>query len=224
MRLFISSALAIYIKDLRIELRTRESILSILFFALLTSFIFRFAFDPNPKVMEAVGPGIVWVAFLFAGVIALSHSFVSERDQGTLQALMISPIPPEVILVGKAASIFTIIFIVELIMLPVFVILNDLPILDIWFGIIAFLTTLGFVSVGTLFSAIASHTRSRELLLPLLFLPAIIPLLIAAVASTNSIFQGSEIQDFSKWVQLLLLYDAISIVLSSILFGYVLED
>ncbi len=137
---------------------------------------------------------------------------------------MISPIPPEVILVGKAASIFTIIFIVELIMLPVFVILYDLPILDIWFGIIAFLTTLGFVSVGTLFSAIASHTRSRELLLPLLFLPAIIPLLIAAVASTNSIIQGSEIQDFSKWVQLLLLYDAISIVLSSILFGYVLED
>ena len=224
MRLLINSAMAIYIKDLRVELRTRESLLSILFFAVITSFIFRFTFDPNPNVVDAVGPGIVWVAFLFAGVLALSHSFVSERDYGTLQALLISPIPTEAILLGKVASTLTLIFIVELIMLPVFVVLYDLPVFNIWFIAIAFLTTLGFASIGTLFSAIAAHTRSRELLLPLLFLPAIIPLLIAGVASTAEVFQGSEWQSFSKWLQLLVVYDALAIVLSSIAFGFVLED
>lgn len=224
MRAFLRAATAIYAKDMRIEARTRETVVAVAVFALLAAFIFRFAFDPNPRVLAAVGPGIVWVAYLFAGVLSLGRTFVVERDRGTLDGLVLSPVAREAIYVGKVAGAFTLMVVVEALLLPAFVVLHDLPVFDPWFIAMALLATLGFASVGTLFSAIAAHTRAREVLLPLLFLPVVLPVVIGAVAVSASIFEGEGWGVFGRWFQLIVAFDLLFLVLSSLAFEYVLED
>ena len=221
---FLRTAIAIYAKDLRLEARTRESIVAVLVFALLSAFIFQFAFDPNPRVVATVGPGIVWVAYLFAGILGLGRTFVLERDGGTLDGLVLAPVSREAIYTGKVLGAFTLMAVVEALMLPVFVVLYDLPVINPWFASMTLLATLGFAAVGTIFSAIAVHTRAREVLLPLLFLPVVLPVVVAAVASSSSIFQGEGWSDFGRWFQLLLVFDTLFLVISSLAFEYVLED
>ena len=221
---FLRTATAIYAKDLRLEARTRESVVAVLVFALLAAFIFQFAFDPNPRVVATVGPGIVWVAYLFAGILGLGRTFVLERDGGTLDGLVLAPVSREAIYAGKVLGAFTLMVVVEALMLPVFVVLYDLPVIDPWFAGMTLLATLGFAAVGTIFSAIAVHTRAREVLLPLLFLPVVLPVVVAAVASSSSIFQGGGWSDFGRWFQLMLVFDTLFLVISSLAFEYVLED
>ena len=224
MRAFFRTAAAIYAKDLRVEARTRESVIAVAVFGLLAAFIFRFAFDPNPRIIASVGPGIIWVAYLFAGVLALGRTFVVERDRGTLDGLILSPAGREAIYLGKVAGAFTLMVVVEALLLPAFVVLHGLPVFNPWFIAMALLATLGFASVGTLFSAIAAHTRAREVLLPLLFLPVVFPVVIGAVAASASIFQGEGWASFGRWFQLMLAFDALFLVISSLAFEYVLED
>ncbi len=221
---FLRTTIAIYAKDLRLEARTRESIVAVLVFALLSAFIFQFAFDPNPRVVATVGPGIVWVAYLFAGILGLGRTFVLERDGGTLDGLVLAPVSREAIYAGKVLGAFTLMAVVEALMLPVFVVLYDLPVINPWFASMTLLATLGFAAVGTIFSAIAVQTRAREVLLPLLFLPVVLPVVVAAVASSSSIFQGEGWSDFGRWFQLLLVFDTLFLVISSLAFEYVLED
>lgn len=224
MNSFLRSAIAIYAKDLRIEVRRRESIISVAVFALLVAIIFRFAFDPNPRVVAAVGPGIVWVAYLFTGMLFLGRTFAAEHDRGTFDGLLLSPVGREAIYAGKTAGAFTLMLAVEALMLPVFVVLYDIPVFNPFFIAMAILVTLAFASIGTIFSAIAAHTRAREILLPMLFLPVILPVVIAAVASSSSMFRGEGWSEFGRWFQLIVAFDTLFLVISSLMFDYVVED
>ena len=224
MRSYLRAALAIYRKDLRVEARTRETISGVLVFALVVAFIFKFTFDPAPRVVALIGPGMVWVAYVFAGIVGMSRTFVLERERGTLEALLLAPVPREAIYLGKLAGAFTIMIVVEAAMLPVFVVLHDLSFFSLPFVATAVLATLGLAAVGTLFSAIAVHTRARELLLPVLFLPVALPIIIAAVASTSLLLEGGGWRAVEEWLRLMLAFDIAFLVLSSWAFEFVLEE
>ena len=224
MSAYLRAAWAVYLKDLRSEARTRESLALVLVFAMLAAFIFNFAFDPNPRVLAAVGPGIVWVAYLFAGMLGLNRGFAQEKERGTLDGLLLAPVGRDALYAGKMLGTLTLLLTVEALMLPVFAALYDLPVLDARFVGLAALATVGYAAAGTLFSAISAHTRAREALLPLLFLPAALPLVIGAVAGTAAIFDGQGWSEYGKWIQLIAVYDVLLVGVSSLTFEYALED
>ena len=224
MRPYIRTSLAIFTKDLRLELRTKETLSSVLVFSLATAFIFNFAFDPSPQTIPTLAPGIVWVAFIFTGTLGLNRHLVAEKDRGTLDGLLLAPVSREAIYAGKVLGAFMLMFSVEVLMVPAFMILYDFSLLDPWFALMAILATLGFAAVTTLFSAITVHTRAREVMLPVLLLPVALPLLIGAVAVTGSALEGGGGREATRWISLVIVFDAVFLVLSSLAFELVMED
>ena len=218
------AAAAVFMKDLRLEARTRESLTAILAFSLVVAFIFNFAFDPSPQIVAVVGPGIVWVAYIFTGVLGMNRTFILERERGTLDGLLLAPVGREAIYLGKLLGALTLLLVVEALMLPVFLALYDLSLLNLWFIAIAVAATVGFAAVGTLFSALAVHTRAREVMLPLLFLPVVLPIVIGAVAGTGEALDGNGWSGVGRWLQLIAAFDVVFLVLSSWAFEFVLEE
>jgi len=196
----------------------------VLAFAIIVAFIFGFAFDPSVSTIAVVGPGIVWVAYVFTGILGMNRAFALERDRGTLEGLLLAPVGREAVYAGKLLSTATIMIFVESLLFPVFLVLFDLNLFNIWFALIALAATIGFATVGTLFSAIAAHTRAREILLPLLFLPIVLPIIIGAVTSTGAAIDGDGWDGVGKWLQFILAFDAVFLVLSSWAFDFVLEE
>ncbi len=215
---------AIFLKDFRLEARTRESLAATLAFSLVVAFIFNFAFDPSPRLLAVVGPGIVWVAYIFTGVLGMNRAFLLERERGTLDGLLLAPVPREALYLGKLLGSLALLLVVETLMLPIFLILYNLSLLHPWFLAIALAATLGFAAVGTLFSAIAVHTRAREVMLPLLFLPIVLPVVIGAVSGSAEALAGNGWSGAGRWLQLILAFDAIFLLLSSLVFENVLEE
>lgn len=224
MSAYLSAALAVYLKDVRLEARSKETVGAVLIFALLVAFIFNFAFDATPDIIAIVGPGIVWVAYVFTGILGLNRTFVLERDRGTLDGLMLAPVGREALYLGKLLSAISVMLVVEFLMVPVFLVLYDISLLDLRFALAALLATIGFAAVGTLFSAIAAHTRAREVLLPLLFLPVVLPVIMAAVAITASVLDGDGWSAATSWLQLVVAFDIVFLVVSSWAFEFVLEE
>lgn len=221
---YLRAAGAIYAKDLHLEARTKETISAVLAFAVIVAFIFGFAFDPSPSTIAVVGPGIVWVAYVFTGILGMNRTFALERDRGTLEGLLLAPVSREAIYAGKLASTTTIMLFVEILLFPVFLLLFDLDLFNIWFALITVAATLGFGAVGTLFSALAAHTRAREMLLPLLFLPVALPIVIAAVTGTSDAMSGDGWDDIQRWLGFIVAFDAVFLVVSSWAFEFVLEE
>ena len=224
MRPYLRSVLAVYAKDVRLEARTKETFGALLVFTLLVAFIFNFAFDPAPRVLALVAPGIVWVAYVFTGILGLSRTFVLEQDRGTLEGLLLAPVGREAIYLGKLLGALTVMLVVEALMVPVFLVLYDFSLFSGWFVATAVLATVGFAAVGTLFSAIAVHTRAREVLLPLLFLPVALPVIIAAVSSTSWVLRDGGWSEMGQWLQLMLAFDVLFLVVSSWAFDFVVEE
>ena len=224
MRETLRAALAIYAKDVRMELRTRETLGAVLAFAFVVAFIFTFAFEPSPQLIAAIGPGIVWVAYVFTAVIGMNRTFLLEHERGTLDGLRLAPVPREALYLGKLLSVVTLLLAVEALMLPAFLVLYDLSLFNVWFIAIAVAATIGIAAVGALFSAIAVLTRAREVLLPVLFLPIALPLLIGAVSGSREALEGGGWSETGRWLQLIVAFDAVFIVLSSLVFEYVLEE
>jgi heme exporter protein B len=218
------TALTIFVKDMRLEVRTKESIISMLVFSLLVAFIFNFAFDPSPQTIGLVAPGVVWVAYVFTGVLGLNRSLGLEKDRGTLDGLLLAPIGRDTIYAGKLLSVFTLMLVVEVLMVPVFLLFYDVSLAEPWFVPVALLATLGFAAVGTIFSAIAVNTGAREVMLPLLFLPVVLPLVIAAVTTTGSILSGDGWDALAKWIGLMGAFDVVFLVVSSLAFEFVVEE
>jgi heme exporter protein B len=221
---YLRSAFAVYAKDMRLEARTKETFSAVLAFAVIIAFVFGFAFDPSPSVIALVGPGIIWVAYVFTGILGMNRTFAVERDRGTLEGLLLAPVGREAIYAGKLASTTTIMLVVEVLLYPVFLLLFELNLFNIWFVLVTVTATVGFATVGTLFSAIAAHTRAREVLLPLLFLPIILPVMIGAVASTSAALSGDGWGGVGKWLQFIIAFDLVFLVLSSWAFDFVLEE
>ena len=212
MQYFINSAWAIFRKDLILELRTRENIGTILPFSIVIAFIFNFTFDPSPQLMATVGPGIIWVAFIFSGTLGMNRLFLLEREFSTLEGLLTSPIPRESIFIGKFLGILCLLLVIEGVLIPIFLVLYNFNLFEIRFITITFC------------AAIAVNTKAREIMLPVLFLPIILPIVIAAAAATEKIFTTDGWSSILPWLQLIIFFNLVYLVLSSILFTSVIEE
>ena len=214
--------LTILWKDILCELRTRDIVVSVLVFALLVILVFNFAFEPER--IGLVASGVIWVALTFAGVLGLSRSFILEKDKGCLEGLMLCPVGRDVIYFGKMLGSLTFILVVAVIVLPIFFILFNLPIFRPELVLIVVLATIGFASVGTLFSAMAVNTKAREIMLPILFFPIVTPVIIAAVKATGLVLAGESGGNLSSWLQIMAAFDIIFLVVSSWVFQFIIEE
>ena len=221
---FWHKVVAITWKDTLSEMRTREIVFSVLIFTLLVIVIFNFAFGTSQEMMALVAPGILWVTFAFAGVLSLNRSFIMEKEEGCLEGLMVCPISREAIYVGKMMGSLLFMLIIEAIALPTFAFLFNLPVLSLQIVVITVLTTVGFVAVGTLFSALAVNTKAREMVLSILFLPIVAPIIICAVKASSLALSGEPWSSLSSWLRIIGAFDAIFLVLSFLIFAYVIEE
>ena len=171
-----------------------------------------------------VAPGILWVTFAFAGVLSLNRSFIMEKEEGCLEGLMASPISREVIYVGKMLGSLLFMLIIEAIVFPVFAFLFNLPIFSFQLVAVTVLATIGFVAVGTLFSALAVNTKAREMVLPILFLPIVIPVIIGAVKASGLALSGEPWGGLSSWLLIIGAFDVIFLVVSFLVFAFVIEE
>ena len=221
---FWGKVIAITWKDVLSEMRTKEIVFSVLTFTFLVIVIFNFAFSASQETMRLVAPGILWVTFTFAGILSLNRSFIPEKEDGCLEGLMACPISREVIYVGKVLGSLLFLLIIEIIALPIFALLFNLPLLSAQFVTITFLATVGFVAVGTLFSALAVNTKAREMVLPILFLPVVVPIIISAVKASELALSGESWSGLSPWLQIIGAFDAIFLVVSFWVFAFVIEE
>jgi heme exporter protein B len=212
-------------KELRLELRTRELLGATIVFALVVEVLFSFAFDPSPADARRIGPGLLWIAFLFAGSLMLNPSFAREQSNDTLDALRLAPISSFAILLGKLLANLIFMLAVEFILVPVFSVLYNVPIAGIIgrLAVVLLLGTLGLVITGTVFSAISAQARMRELLLPLLLLPVLAPLLIASVEATAALFAEDPAID-RTWVAFLTGFDIVFMTAAWLLCDYLIAE
>jgi heme exporter protein B len=221
----IRAAAIVLTKELRLEFRARELLTTTVVFALVIVVLFSFAFDPTAGESRRYGPGLLWIAFLFAGSLMLNPSFAREQSNQTLDALRMAPVPPFAILLGKMLANLIFLSVAEAILVPVFAVLYNISLADVAGRLILVLVlgTLGLVITGTVFSAVAAHARMRELLLPLLLLPILAPLLIAAVEATASLFAEQPELD-RAWLAFLAGFDIVFLTASWLLSDFLLEE
>lgn len=220
----IAKVFAIVRKDLLAELRSKEIAVSILLFALLVIVVFSFAFDPETEAVEIIAPGVLWIAFTFAGMLGLGRLLAAEKEKGGLDALMLCPVERDLIYWGKLVGVFLFMLIVEAVITPVFLVLFGLRLWIPELGLISVLGTLGFAAVGTLFSAMAAHTRARDITLPVLFIPVTIPVIIAAVKAAEAAIGGEPFSEMVSWLGIITAFDAIFLTVSGFVFEFVIED
>lgn len=221
---FLRQVLAIVQKDLAAELRTKESLSAMVVFALLVLVIFNFAFELQGVDINVLGAGVLWVAFTFSGVLGLGRSFAAEKDKGSLEGVLLSPVDRGAIFLGKATSNFLFISVMEGITLPLFAILNNVSLP--WWPLLPYIVlgTIGFAAMGTLLSAVAASTKMREVMLPILLFPVAIPLLMASVKLTGGAIQGRDFSEISNWFNILITYDVVFLVVAFLVFEYVVEE
>jgi heme exporter protein B len=213
-------------KDVTVELRARERVNAMLFFAALVLFIFNFALGPDREKLQEVAPGLLWLAFLFTGMLGLGRSFQAERENECFEELLLTPGDRESIFLGKLAGNVLFMVTAEALILPLFGILYNL---DIWpylpsLALVAFLGTVGFSTLGTLLAAMTAHLRAREVMLPLLLFPLTVPVILGSVRATEVILAGGGLGEVSHWLKLLGGFDLIFLVVSPLVFEFVLEE
>ena len=206
------------------ELRTKEVITSVLVFALLVLVIFNFAFGTRADTMELVAPGILWVALTFGGVLGLNRIFSVEKENSRLEGLMLCPVDRAVIYCGKLAGGFTFMLTVAIVITPIFLALFNLPLFLPRLALIIVLAIAGFAAVGTLFSAVAINTRARDIMLPILFLPIVAPVIVAAVKATVVVLAEKPWADMLTWLQIMIAFDIIYLVIATLVFEFVVEE
>src|SRR6266850_6155396 len=209
-------------KDIRLEWRSKDAINSMLFFALLVVVVFSFSFDPNAEESRLIAGGLIWVAFLFAAVVALNQTWARELRNQVLDAYRVSPAPANALFLAKAVGNFVFVAILEGLMAPLFVIFYNLRVLGPAWQLIpvALLGTWALVVNGTFFAAMSVRTRSREIMLPLLLFPISIPALLGMVQATTAILTGEGAR---VWIALLLSYDLVFTTACLVLFETVLN-
>lgn len=216
---------SVVFKDIVIEMRSKESLSSMMMFGLLVLVTFNFAFEPSSLERALIAPGTLWVAFSFAAILGLNRSLAAEMDNDCLQGLLLAPISRGDLYLAKVAGNFIFMMIAELIILPVFVIFNNLrfnvQFLEI--AAIACLGTLAIAAVGTILSTISANTRMREVLLPVLQIPLTVPVVIAAVDATGRVLTG-ETREISSWLYLLAGFSIVYLTVSYLVFEFAVEE
>mgnify|MGYP005838915705 CR=1 FL=1 len=214
---------AIVRKDLLLELRAREQVIGMAVFALLTLVTFNFAFDLTGVDRAASGSGALWVAIIFAGLLGMGRAAAIDRQQGAWEGLLLSPADRGTIFLGKLTSALLFIGIVEALALAVFAALFSLPVLQPMVLLVVGLGTVGFGTLGTLFSVMAATTRAREVLLPVLLFPLALPVVISAVRATTLLLTDRQ-AEVGPWISLLLGFDVLFLGISYLIFGHAVEE
>jgi len=221
----IRQVITVAVKDLRAELRTKEAINASLAFALVILLMFSFAFDPEADTTREISGGLLWIVFAFAGTLILNRSFAREVPNDCLDALIAAPVPGAVLFLGKAIANFVLVLAVELVSLPVFgVFYNVKWTQQFWelMGVMA-LATWGMTVIGTIFSALTVNIRLREVMLPMLTYPILVPALIGAMRLTAGLVMGKPIGgDDAAWLRMLIGFDVMYTVASLVLVETVL--
>lgn len=223
---FIEKLWAIVWKDFISEFRTKEMILSMCLFSFLILIIFNFAFGSSVKDDREMMAGVLWVAFIFSGLTGLGRSFSAERDKGTFQGLVLCPVSPWTIFLAKLIGVFLFTTVMEIITTLIYTVLYNTSVIPFLapLGMIAFLGTLGFTAVGTVFSAISATTKSRDVLLSILFFPISVPVIIASVKATGIILSGKPLQAVFPWLKILIAFDLVFLLVSYLTFEYIVEE
>ncbi len=224
MRRYLQVLAAVLWKDVRIELRTKDMFTSMAVFAVLALLILNFAFDLRVPDKSTVAPGVLWVAIAFAGVLGLGRAFINEKDKGSLAGLLLAPVDRSAIYFGKMLANLTFILIVELFIVPLTVLFFNVSLISFSLLLVLLLGTMGFAIVGTVFSALAVNTRAREVLLPVLLFPVLLPVLVAGIRTTIGLIEGQPLSDFSNWLGLMAIFDAMFLVVAVLTFDYVVEE
>jgi heme exporter protein B len=220
---YLNKVAAIIAKDIAAELRTREMLSSMGVFSILVIIVFNFALELTERnVIETATPGALWVTIIFAGMLGLNRSLSVEL--GCLDGLLLTPVDRSAIFFGKALGNALFMLIVELIVLPLFVVFFNVPLVQPGVILVVVLGTLGFASAGTLLSSMAVNTRAREVMLPILWFPMAMPELIAAVKATSGAMMGLPVSEWLQSLNLLIVFDVILVTVSFILFEYVVEE
>lgn len=221
---FFSTIGAIVWKDLAAELRSRELLSAMLVFALLVILIFNFALELDATTRRVATPGILWATFAFAGTLGLNRSMAVEKDRGCLDGLLLAPVDRSAIYFGKTISNLAFMIIVEAVVLPVYSVLYNTNLFNSGLIVVILLGSVGYVAVGTLLSSMAVQTRTRDVLLPILLFPVIIPVLIASVKASGGFLQGLELTEIMPYINLLIVYDVIFTAVAYMVFDYVVEE
>ncbi len=213
-------------KDLVLEFRTRTALLSAVVFTALVLTVFNFGRDPTAVATIDLAPSILWVTFTFAAMLALNRAFQLELENQALEGLLVSPLPRVSLYWGKVIANLAFVGVVEAVGLPLFVLFFDVPMghaLVPLVGVIA-LATVGFVTVGTLFSAMVIRTRFAELMLPVLLLPFLVPPLVLAVLGTAKLLAARPLSEVLGYLKLLAAYDIVFLTFASVLFRYTVDE
>lgn len=213
-------------KDLRVEFRSRQALLTTAFFAVVVLVIFKFSFDPGDPRVDAAIPGILWVSLLFPGVIQLNHSFQQEEEQQTITALLLAPLDAGSLYLAKVTANWLFLLLVDAVILAAFIVLFN-PVIGwpfLWIVLLLVSVGLAFSAVGTLFAAMLSRLRTRDVLLPVLLFPILVPILLAAVNGTRDVLAGGGGSELMLWLRLLAACDVIFTAAGWVVFEYVIRD
>jgi heme exporter protein B len=217
---------AIVWKDLTAERRTKANFNAVVFLAGLILLMFGFALGPDHDALQSVAGGVLWLTVLFSGVLSFNRSYEQELEHGALEMLLLYPGDRRSIFVGKLLANLAFVGLVEVVMVPAAALLYDIPVWDVMLPLagVLFLGTLGFVTLGTFYAAMASRLRAREVMLPLLLFPMLVPLLLAAVQATKAILIGDPLGEAGAWMRMLLVFDVIFVISAWYAFEHVIED
>jgi heme exporter protein B len=216
-----AAAWLVFRKDLRIELRTGEILITTGFFALLITILTSLSFYLDDVVARRIAPGVLWISIAFSGVLAMGRSFQRERDHDAMRGLLLSPLPRPGIYLGKALGIFAFLVLVELLLVPLLAVLYrvDLGAVLGQVALITLLGTLGFSAAGALFAAMGVRVRTKELVLSVVLFPLVSPALLAGVVATREVLAGASLSEVYDWLRVLTAFDLTFLVLGALLFG-----
>lgn len=218
------TAAAILWKDMVAEVRSKELLSAMLVFALIVVVVFNFAVELRMELARQTAIGFLWITIMFAGMLGLNRSLAREKDRGCLDGLLLCPVNRGMIFLGKAAGNFIFILAVTIIVIPLFILLFDVPFYRPLVLLSILLGTIGFAGVGTLLSSMAVHTRAREVMLPIILLPVTIPLVLAAVRASRVITDDRPLDEFWPWAGMLLAFDLALTTISYLTFDHIVEE
>jgi heme exporter protein B len=215
---------AVVWKDLAAELRSRELISAMLVFALLVILIFNFALELDFEARDTVTAGVLWVTFAFAGTLGLNRSMAIEKDRGCLDGLLLAPVDRSAIYFGKMIANLIFMILVEMIVLPIYSILYNINLFVPGLLLVVLLGSIGYIAVGTLLVTMAVQARTRDILLPILLFPIVLPVLLSAVKASANFLQGFELAESINWLNLLIVYDIVFIAVAFMVYDFIVEE
>jgi len=221
---FIKAVSAVLWKDLQAEFRSRELFSAMLVFSLLIILIFNFALELDIKARQSVTAGVLWATFAFAGTLGLNRSMAIEKDRGCLDGLLLAPVDRSAIYFGKLISNLVFMLVVEIIVLPVYSVLYGINLFQPGLLMVILLGSIGYVGVGTLLAAMSVQTRTRDILLPILLFPVVIPVILSAVKASSGYLEGVEFSEILSSLSLLIAYDVIFIAVAFMVFDNIVEE